>query len=171
MSVTVSILLEPSYSTCTMSVTVLSVSCCDSDCFHIVLNQCIEFLGGNCFTPEQYSTLLELIKDQLDVCFSRASERRARRQEEDYDEQLEEELEEEDETDEQYLRKVADIMHSLFGTHGPALLPFFDQLLPTFSGMLVRVQYACDIAFFFKKKFAFSPQITSFHLAILSCVL
>lgn len=28
-------------------------------------------------------------------------------------------------------------MHSLFATHGPALLPFFDQLLPTFSAMLV----------------------------------
>ena len=42
-----------------------------------------------------------------------------------------------DETDEQYLRKVADVMHSLFGTHGSSLLPFFDQLLPTFAGMLV----------------------------------
>lgn len=42
-----------------------------------------------------------------------------------------------DETDEQYLRKVADVMHSLFGTHGSTLLPFFDQLLPTFAGMLV----------------------------------
>lgn len=78
------------------------------------------------------------MKDQLDMCFSRASERRARRDDEDYDEQVEEELEEEDETDEQYLRKVADIMHSLFGTHGTTLLPFFDELLPTFAGMLVR---------------------------------
>ena len=51
--------------------------------------------------------------------------------------QVEEELEEEDETDEQYLRKVADIMHSLFGTHGSTLLPFFDELLPTFAAMLV----------------------------------
>jgi len=42
-----------------------------------------------------------------------------------------------DETDEQYLRKVADVMHSLFGTHGSTLLPLFDQLLPTFAGMLV----------------------------------
>ena len=42
-----------------------------------------------------------------------------------------------DETDEQYLRKVADVMHTLFGTHGSTLLPFFDQLLPTFAGMLV----------------------------------
>ena len=42
-----------------------------------------------------------------------------------------------DETDEQYLRKVADVMHSLFRTHGSTLLPLFDQLLPTFAGMLV----------------------------------
>ncbi len=41
------------------------------------------------------------------------------------------------ETDEQYLRKVADVMHSLFGTHGTSVLPFFDELLPTFAGMLV----------------------------------
>ena len=27
-------------------------------------------------------------------------------------------------------------MHSLFSTHGSTLLPFFDQLLPTFAGML-----------------------------------
>ena len=78
------------------------------------------------------------MKEQLDTCFTRAQERRARREDEDYDEQVEEELEEEDETDEQYLRKVADIMHALFGTHGSTLLPFFDELLPTFAGMLVR---------------------------------
>ena len=57
--------------------------------------QCIEFLGINCFTPEQYSKLLNLLKDTMDKCFSRASERYARRTEEDYDEQVEEELEEE----------------------------------------------------------------------------
>lgn len=102
--------------------------------------QCIEFLGVNCFTSEQYTKLLNIMKDQLDMCFTRASERRARRQDEDYDEQVEEELEEEDETDEQYLRKVADIMHSLFGTHGAALLPFFEELLPTFAGMLVSLR-------------------------------
>jgi len=32
-------------------------------------------------------------------------------------------------------------MHSLFATHGPALLPFFDLLLPTFSAMLVSVKW------------------------------
>ena len=34
--------------------------------------------------------------------------------------------------------QVADVMHSLFTTHGTMLLPFFDKLLPTFSDMLVR---------------------------------
>ena len=57
--------------------------------------QCIEFLGPNCFTPDQYSKLVTLLKDALDMCFSRASERQAQRQDEDYDEQVEEELEEE----------------------------------------------------------------------------
>ena len=57
--------------------------------------QCIELLGANCFTQEQYSKLLGLLKDKLEMCFSRASERQAKRQDEDYDEQMEEELEEE----------------------------------------------------------------------------
>ena len=41
------------------------------------------------------------------------------------------------ETDEQYLSKVSDVMHSLFGTHGATLLPLFDELLPTYASMLV----------------------------------
>ena len=62
---------------------------------YINLAQCIEFLGVNCFTPDQYTKLLNLLKDALDMCFSRASERQAKRDDEDYDEQVEEELEEE----------------------------------------------------------------------------
>lgn len=64
-------------------------------CFIYTLLQCIELLGPNCFTQEQYSKLLGLLKDMLEMCFSRASERQAKRQDEDYDEQVEEELEEE----------------------------------------------------------------------------
>ena len=37
------------------------------------------------------------------------------------------------------MRKVADVMHVLFATHGSSLLPLFDQLLPTFSDMLVSI--------------------------------
>ena len=57
--------------------------------------QCIELLGADCFTQEQYTKLLGLLKDMLEVCFTRAFERQAKRQDEDYDEQVEEELEEE----------------------------------------------------------------------------
>ncbi len=57
--------------------------------------QCIEFLGANCFTPEQYTKVLELLKDSMETCFTRASERHAQRNDEDYDEQVEELLEEE----------------------------------------------------------------------------
>ncbi|KAL5476110.1 hypothetical protein EMCRGX_G026016 [Ephydatia muelleri] len=102
------------------------------------LCKCIEFLGSNCFTAEQYTKLAELLKDALDMCFTRANERLARRHDEDYDEMVEEELEEEDEADDETLRKVADVMHSLFSTHGALLLPFFEQLLPVLSGMLVE---------------------------------
>lgn len=125
-------------------------------------------LGANCFTAEQYTKLVELLKDAMEMTFSRASERLQKRQDEDYDEQVEEELEEEvcamrergggegrgmeegrnnfvfywcplqGETDQQYLGKVADVMHSLFQTHGATLLPLFDELLPTFASMVVR---------------------------------
>ena len=61
---------------------------------HVYL-QCIELLGGNCFTAEQYSKLVELLKDAMEMTFSRASERLRKREDEDYDEQVEEELEEE----------------------------------------------------------------------------
>lgn len=62
---------------------------------HLIVSQCIEFLGSNCFTAEQYTKLAELLKDALDMCFTRANERLARRHDEDYDEMVEEELEEE----------------------------------------------------------------------------
>ena len=52
-------------------------------------------LGANCFTAEQYSKLVELLKDAMEMTFSRASERLKKREDEDYDEQVEEELEEE----------------------------------------------------------------------------
>lgn len=100
------------------------------------LCKCIEFLGLNCFTAEQYSKVANLLKDSLEMCFTRAGERHVQRQDEDYDEQVEEELEEADEEDEETLKKVADVMHSLFLTHGSTLLPFFDQLLPIFTSML-----------------------------------
>ena len=35
--------------------------------------------------------------------------------------------------------QIADIMHSLFKTHGAQLLPFFDELLPIFTAMVVSV--------------------------------
>ena len=63
-----------------------------SYCLHL---QCIELLGANCFTAEQYSKLVELLKDAMEMTFSRATERLKEREDEDYDEQVEEELEEE----------------------------------------------------------------------------
>ena len=82
------------YATCVLTIGLCSllVLCI---CIYIYLVQCIELLGANCFTSEQYTKLLGLLKDMLEMCFSRASERQAKRQDEDYDEQVEEELEEE----------------------------------------------------------------------------
>ena len=56
----------------------------------------MELLGGtNCFTPEQYAKIVEIINDKLTGCLMREKERQDQRIDEDYDEQVEEELEEE----------------------------------------------------------------------------
>ncbi|XP_065887453.1 importin-5-like isoform X2 [Dysidea avara] len=108
------------------------------------LCKCIELLGTNCFTTEQYTKLIEILKEHMQKRFINEKQRQEKRKDEDYDEEVEEALEEEDLTDEQYLSKVADVMHSLFATHGTALLPFFEQLLPTFSAMLADDQPSCN---------------------------
>ena len=40
------------------------------------------------------------------------------------------------ETDDLAMRKVADVMHILFATHGSTLLPIFEQMLPILVEML-----------------------------------
>ena len=57
--------------------------------------QCIELLGGNCFTTEQYSKLVEILKGHMETRFTNEKQRQEKRKDEDYDEELEEALEEE----------------------------------------------------------------------------
>ena len=67
----------------------------------------MELLGGsNCFTPEQYNKIIEIINDKLTGCLTSEKERQDQRTDEDYDEQVEEELEEEVRIWQQYLSSV-----------------------------------------------------------------
>ena len=75
-------------------------------CVFIPFLQCVEYLGGNCFTMEQYKKMVTIIKVRLGASFTRAKDRLEQRQDEDYDEEVEEDLQEEDKEDEQYLSKV-----------------------------------------------------------------
>jgi hypothetical protein len=101
------------------------------------LSKCIDLIGINCFTNEQYSKIADIVKEQISSCFVKLTKRQDKRQQEDdYDEEVEAELEAEDEDDDYIMRKIADLMHSLFGTHGSSLLPLFDELLPIFANML-----------------------------------
>ena len=70
--------------------------------------QCVEYLGANCFTVEQYKKMVTIIKVRLSTSFTRAKDRFEKRHDEDYDEEVEEDLQEEDKEDEQYLSKVGD---------------------------------------------------------------
>lgn len=57
--------------------------------------QCIELLGANCFTAEQYTKLIEILKEHMEKRFINEKQRQEKRKDEDYDEELEETLEEE----------------------------------------------------------------------------
>ena len=61
--------------------------------YFIFLLQCIELLGLNCFTAEQYTKIVDLINDQLETCFLKLKKRLDKRLDEDYDEEVEYELE------------------------------------------------------------------------------
>eukprot|EP01135_Chromosphaera_perkinsii_P006621 Nk52_evm23s554 gene=Nk52_evmTU23s554 len=100
------------------------------------VHECVDAIGDKCMTPELLNTLSGALNVQLNSSFQRARERLEERSSEDYDEELEENLEEEDMCDEVVLREVADIIHSLFKTHGTDLLPFFESLLPIFAQMV-----------------------------------
>lgn len=100
------------------------------------LAKCIEYRGHGCFTLEQYQKLAQILNSMLEKHFTRAIERQEKRKDEDYDEEIEETLQDEDDEDVYILSKIADILHSLFGTHGAELFPFFDSLLPNYQKLL-----------------------------------
>nr|CAB3256613.1 importin-5 [Phallusia mammillata] len=100
------------------------------------LARCIELRGQGCFSMEQYQELTKLLHKMLEQHFERANERLAKRQDEDYDEQVEEALQDEDQDDFYILSKIADILHALFGSHGPEIFPLFDSLLPHYAKLL-----------------------------------
>lgn len=64
-------------------------------CGNCVLLQCIELLGANCFTPEQYSKLVDILRSHMETRFTNEKQRQEKRKDEDYDEEVEEVLEEE----------------------------------------------------------------------------
>ncbi|XP_035828503.1 importin-5 [Aplysia californica] len=56
---------------------------------------------------------------------------------EDYDEIVEETLMGEDDEDAYVLSKIADILHSFFGTHKESFLPVFEKIMPYFVELLL----------------------------------
>ncbi|XP_039251343.2 importin-5-like [Styela clava] len=111
----------------------------DADVMPMVMEalaKCIELRGHGCFTMEQYQELAKTLNSMLEKHFTRAQERQEKRKDEDYDEEVEETLQDEDEEDVYILSKIADILHSLFGTHRDELFPFFDSILPHYIKLL-----------------------------------
>ena len=60
-----------------------------------------------------------------------------KRKDEDYDEETEDTLLQEDDEDVYILSKIADLIHSLFGTNKEDFSPHFDTLLHHFVKLLV----------------------------------
>ncbi|KAI6650329.1 Importin-5-like [Oopsacas minuta] len=108
------------------------------------LCKCIDMMGANCFTAEQYQSLIDLLKQSIATYAEKARERMNKRSDEDIDEETEDSLLGDTDAEETILTKVSDLMHSLFSTHESALLPFFNQLLPSFSTMLGPDRPKCE---------------------------
>uniref|UniRef100_A0A0B7BDA3 TOG domain-containing protein n=1 Tax=Arion vulgaris TaxID=1028688 RepID=A0A0B7BDA3_9EUPU len=99
--------------------------------------KCIESLGKGCLSDEDMSTLVTLLDNLLKQHFVRQLQRLEKRKDEDYDDIVEETLIEEDDEDAYVLSKIADIIHSFFGTHKESFLPAFEQIMPYFVKLLL----------------------------------
>ncbi|XP_041352900.1 importin-5-like [Gigantopelta aegis] len=100
------------------------------------MSKCIEKLGKGCLTDQHMAELISSLDKLLGEHFKRQDERAQKRNDEDYDEVLEESLLEEDDEDVYVLSKIADILHSFFGTHKEEFLPMFEQIMPFFVKLL-----------------------------------
>ncbi|XP_064614966.1 importin-5-like isoform X2 [Liolophura sinensis] len=100
------------------------------------LAKCIETLGKGCLSDEYMSSTIQNLDRILKEHFERQLKRQDQRKDEDYDDVVEESLLDEDDEDTYILSKVADVVHSLFGTHKETFLPMFEQLLPHFVKLL-----------------------------------
>ncbi|CAH1781938.1 unnamed protein product [Owenia fusiformis] len=98
--------------------------------------QCVERMGNGCLSAEVMAELLRILDKTLKDHFMKQQSRQDVRKDEDYDEVVEETLLDENDEDVYILSKVSDIIHSLFGTHKEAMLPYFEHLLPHFVKLL-----------------------------------
>ncbi|KAK6963036.1 Importin-5 [Biomphalaria glabrata] len=98
--------------------------------------KCVESLGKGCLNDQDMSTLVTLLDKLLKQHFVRQNERQDKRKDEDYDDIVEESLMDEDDEDAYVLSKIADIIHSFFGTHKESFLPVYEQIMPYFVKLL-----------------------------------
>ncbi|XP_076436016.1 importin-5-like isoform X1 [Babylonia areolata] len=98
--------------------------------------KCVEKLGQGCLSEADMETLVTMLAKLLQKHFERQTERQEKRKDEDYDDVVEESLMEEDDEDVYILSKIADILHSFFGTHKEAFLPVYEKIMPFFIKML-----------------------------------
>ncbi len=103
----------------------------------------MELLGVGCLNDSQMGDLVRIMLKSFQEHFERQGERNSKRADEDYDADVEEQLEEEDDEDVYVLSKLGDLLHALFSTHKEAMVPVFDQLLPSVVKLLVRTFVFC----------------------------
>ncbi|XP_043927244.1 importin-5 [Protopterus annectens] len=111
----------------------------DSDVLSEVMHsfaKCIEVMGDGCLNNEHLEELGGILKGKLEEHFKNQELRQVKRQDEDYDEQVEESLQDENDNDVYILTKVSDILHSVFGSYGEKVLPWFEQLLPLIVNLI-----------------------------------
>ncbi|GFN79969.1 importin-5 [Plakobranchus ocellatus] len=99
--------------------------------------KCIETLGKGCLNDQDMGSVVTLLDNLLKQHFVRLVQRQEKRKDEDYDDIVEESLMDEDEEDAYVLSKIADVLHSFFGTHKESFLPVFEQIMPYFVKLLL----------------------------------
>ena len=70
------------------------------------LCKCIDMMGNNCFSSEQYESLVQLLKDSIITYAEKAKERIEKRNEEEIDEEIEDGLLGDADAEEHILSKV-----------------------------------------------------------------
>ncbi|KAJ3033961.1 hypothetical protein HDV00_005623 [Rhizophlyctis rosea] len=108
----------------------------------VALQETIEILGKESFTPQLFDLFTESVLKQMTGYFERVGERSGMRKEVDYDAEDEEALQGEEENDDLFLSELSKVLHEILKVNGEGFLPYFDRLVPIVDACLKHPEVA-----------------------------